>query len=310
MIKKIKHDNQYLSYIIDDNSHFFPTGYRVLNKQKDKGFIPCSKISYNGHIKLLYPVGEYVSVFAAAEDWKVKEVIQWMLHILRTLMDVRDNGFLCMENVDLDLSRIFIDVQSEKVQIIVLPLNTDTVTAMSMSWEEKLKQALLSIIEISQIRSEQESTALKTVIRENISSLDQIFTKLRQLAADMQIHTILDDALLKADFGTRKNYAVTGELHLLTRNSVKKENIAITKDVFILGKNPKLSDYVLNMSPTISRQHCKITRDDNGYYIEDLDSLNHTYVNGEIVQKGHRVPIQPGAQIRLAEVEFSAEFRN
>ena len=66
---KTKHDNQYLSYILEDNSRFSPTIYRVLKKQKDRGFIPCSQILFNGHIKLLYPIGDYVPVSKAAENW-------------------------------------------------------------------------------------------------------------------------------------------------------------------------------------------------------------------------------------------------
>ena len=99
-------------------------------------------------------------------------------------------------------------------------------------------------------------------------------------------------------------------LYFVSRSPIKKVELLINKDEYILGKNPKIVDGLLDLSPTISRKHCKIIKLKQEYYIEDLESANHTYVNGEIVERGKRVRIKPGDQIRLAEIEFGIEFRD
>ena len=51
-------------------------------------------------------------------------------------------------------------------------------------------------------------------------------------------------------------------------------------------------------SHTVSRQHARITRIDDAYYLEDLSSLNGTFVNGERVSE--RV-LQDGDELRVGD---------
>jgi pSer/pThr/pTyr-binding forkhead associated (FHA) protein len=48
---------------------------------------------------------------------------------------------------------------------------------------------------------------------------------------------------------------------------------------WILGSAPDC-DLVINQ-PTVSGRHCRLTRDESGYMLEDLGSTNGTYVNGQ-----------------------------
>ncbi|MBO5460389.1 MAG: FHA domain-containing protein [Ruminococcus sp.] len=305
---KVKHDSQYLSYTLDDNAKFFPTGYRVLKKQKDKGFIKCSKINYNGHIKLLYPVGDNVTVFSTAENWTTREVFEWLLRILKMIMEVQDSGFLRVEDIDIDLSSIFIDEEKKQVRIVVLPLISEA--GFVQQWHTTFAKSLITLVGMSRIRDDLVSAQIKQTIWDNATSLDLMHKKLKVLASNMQIEA--DTGSLKKDIDPEITEVdlPKGELHLKTRTSQKSIDIAINKEVFILGKNPKLSDYAVNLSPTISRQHCQIIRENGAYYIEDLNSLNHTYVNGEMLSAGQRVLIKKGTHIRLAEIDFSVEFRS
>lgn len=302
---RAKCDNQYLSYILEDNTKFYSTGYRVLKKQKDKGFIPCSKINYNGHIKLLYSIEEYDPVSVAVEKWDKQEVFEWMLRILEVLVEVRDSGFLRIEDVDLDLSHIFVAEDAKSVYLIILPLSVDT--AINVHWEDALCNTLISLVEISRIRNFENIYELKRAIRMNCDSIDDLYDKIKEISKGLKIS--LSAGRLSSGGHTTKDEIPKGELHLVLKNADTAVDIAVVKDSFIIGKNPKLSDGVLSISPTISRQHCKITREAGKYYIEDLDSLNHTFVNGNILQKGQKVWIQKGTQIHLANFEFSVEFR-
>ena len=54
-------------------------------------------------------------------------------------------------------------------------------------------------------------------------------------------------------------------------------------------------DLVVNL-PRVSGHHCRLTRDDQGYVLEDLGSTNGTYVNG--VRVSDAVRVNPGDAIR------------
>lgn len=63
------------------------------------------------------------------------------------------------------------------------------------------------------------------------------------------------------------------------------ENILLDGDVLTIGRSPD-SDLFLD-DITVSRRHARVVRDGSGYAIEDLNSLNGTYVNRRRVERQH-----------------------
>lgn len=64
------------------------------------------------------------------------------------------------------------------------------------------------------------------------------------------------------------------------------ETIAFGTDVLTIGRSPH-SDLFLD-DVTVSRHHARVIKDENGYLIEDLNSLNGTYVNRKRIER-HRL---------------------
>ncbi|MBK8035047.1 MAG: FHA domain-containing protein [Chloroflexi bacterium] len=54
----------------------------------------------------------------------------------------------------------------------------------------------------------------------------------------------------------------------------------------------------------ISHRHAQITNIGGKYYIEDLGSSNHTYVNGIKLAQGQAEPIDEGDVIKLGKIEL------
>jgi len=52
----------------------------------------------------------------------------------------------------------------------------------------------------------------------------------------------------------------------------------------------------------VSRRHARITFDDGAYFIEDLNSVNYTFVNKKRIDVGINHPLQNGDEIRLGRV--------
>ncbi|MBF0338557.1 MAG: FHA domain-containing protein [Nitrospirae bacterium] len=74
------------------------------------------------------------------------------------------------------------------------------------------------------------------------------------------------------------------------REGEEDEVIAIVKDVMTIGKfstdGTSHNDISLD-DKTVSRHHARISRKNDRYYIEDLRSKNHTYVNDQEVKRVH-----------------------
>ncbi len=82
------------------------------------------------------------------------------------------------------------------------------------------------------------------------------------------------------------------------------KSIPINKDHFIVGRS-KSCDMVI-VSSKVSRQHAGVSRESDGYFIEDLGSANGIWHNGEKIQ---RKKIADGAEFAISEEVLKFVFR-
>ena len=69
----------------------------------------------------------------------------------------------------------------------------------------------------------------------------------------------------------------------------------------VIGRHPVLSDFVL-ADPSVSRRHARIGRDGEVLYLEDLNSLNGTLVDGQPAAPFDPMPIRAGQVIEVGGV--------
>jgi len=86
-------------------------------------------------------------------------------------------------------------------------------------------------------------------------------------------------------------------------DTAKYNSILITQFPFFIGKLKKNVDYCLEKD-VVSRYHAKITMEQEGYYITDLNSTNGTYLNKEELQTYQKKEIKPGDEIAFANIKF------
>ena len=81
------------------------------------------------------------------------------------------------------------------------------------------------------------------------------------------------------------------------------ETIPIKEFPFFIGKIKKNVDYCLEKD-VVSRYHAKIIREQDQFYIADLNSTNGTFLNGELLQPYGRKEMKPGDEIAFANIKF------
>lgn len=77
----------------------------------------------------------------------------------------------------------------------------------------------------------------------------------------------------------------------------------IAKDVFTIGKAAE-NDLCIADNKTISRNHARILCSGNGFTLQDMNSTNHTCVNGRRLEGGKEELLQNGDRIQLSNEEF------
>lgn len=96
----------------------------------------------------------------------------------------------------------------------------------------------------------------------------------------------------------------SSSIKLVAMNAPEHFELVIDGNNVLLGKKQELVDKVIPFNRMISRKHCRITRVNGIYYINDEGSANGTFVNGTKLNPGQKMQINRGDIIRLADSDF------
>lgn len=94
-------------------------------------------------------------------------------------------------------------------------------------------------------------------------------------------------------------------------NLVRKqtgETISLNRPVFRLGKEGGPADYAVANNKYISRNHADIITRGDRYYVVDLNSMNHTYVNGQMLPAQCETELHDGDCLLLGNEEFTFQL--
>lgn len=91
----------------------------------------------------------------------------------------------------------------------------------------------------------------------------------------------------------------------LVRKNMEVPLIFSGKGPLLVGRDDRMASLVIN-DPFISRTHAAIIKENDEYYVQDLNSKNGTFLNDERLSSGQRSsrPLKPGDRVRFNMVEF------
>ena len=301
-------DNNYISemecgsnfsYILNDNSTLLSTEYKVLQSRANSCFVKCMKMMYNGKVQLYYltkGLKPFASMLSSLDAEKFLTIVS---NLFSDIIDVKHNGFLSCQNIDISFDRIYVDPTTHKVSLVYLHLKKRMFDDAA-AFENELRTGLVKLIS-------------------GISTLST--TKTIQFSADLSNGSLTIEDLLNRIKGGKgsgsvptatPSHTVTSgdavKLRIIAMNAPTRVEIAVTKDEFIIGKKQELADGVVSFNKMISRSHCKINRYGSQYTVTDLQSANGTYVNKVRLQPNQPCQIKNGDIIRMADSDFQVSI--
>ncbi len=110
----------------------------------------------------------------------------------------------------------------------------------------------------------------------------------------------------KRDFGETvvlSANTVEGPATLVSREPGELAAIYLQEEITVIGKMETAVDAVIDL-PTVSRIHAKIRRQENEYYLSDLNSRNGTTVNGRLLQEGEDYHLQHEDEVDFAQARY------
>lgn len=83
-----------------------------------------------------------------------------------------------------------------------------------------------------------------------------------------------------------------------------EETISINKPVFRIGKERSYVDYFVTNNNAVSRSHADIITRGSNYFVIDLNSKNHTYINDQMLPVQCETEIRNGDRLKLGNEKF------
>ena len=285
LFQRISQGNN-VSLLFDDEENFSLMGLKFMQAHSKESFLRCTKVRYNGQLKLIYFVEHYQNlptILASIQPNKINTVV---FKLLSGILQIRQNGFLPYENIIISPEDIYLDAKTLEPKFIYVPLTINDSYERKMTFENELRRNLSNCIKkYSQVMVDNTTNLLCN----NSFELEQILKELQKTVPVDGLHI------------TNKKTAIS----LFCEEAGLKFNV--NKSPFIVGRN-KECDAVLDLSNAISRRvHCKFVFENQEWFVID-ESKFGTYLNNKKCVPGQKHPVKDGDTIRIWELVFQVKF--
>lgn len=285
------------AYILNDNTAFLSTEYKVLQSHANDCFVRSMKMMFNGHVQLYYLTKAYKPLSSMMSSIGANEFLTIIKNLLLDVIEVQNNGFLSCQNVDISFDKIYVNQSTYKVSLVYLPLNKHVFDDTS-AFENELRTSLVKLISSSQTITSPKVTQLSSDLQNGMYSIEDIQKRIGSNHVEPRPGPGPDP---NPDPGPT---GLLAELKLVAMNAPTHFELEITKKPeFIIGKRDS-NDGVISFNKMISRVHCKVTNNGDQYWITDLQSANGTFVNRVRLQPNQPHIIKNGDVVRLADSDF------
>lgn len=287
------------SYVLSDNSAFLSTEYKVLQSQANSCFVKCMKMLYNGKIQLFYLTKTLKPFSALLPSLDADSFLTIVGNLLADIIDVKHNGFLSCQNIDISFDKVFVDPATYKVSLVYVPVSK-RIYEDSSTFENEVRTGLVKLITGVSTLSAPKTMQLASDLSNGLMTIEDLSSRVKGGKGTS------GGGSISGNKGGSSNKA--GKLRITAMNAPTRVEIDVTKDSFVIGKNASSVDGVISFNKMISRVHCRIDSQNGEFTITDLQSANGTYVNKVKLQPNQPHPIKSGDVIRLANSDFQVSL--
>lgn len=300
VLQEIESGNDF-GYVLENSTNFVYTDYKVLQSQTSGIFVKCMKMIYNGKIELFYLTEEYRPMSSLFSGMKADTLLAITENLFANVIEVRNNGFLSCQNIDLSWDKIYVDEGTLKVRLIYLPLNIKVFDSYA-TFENELRSGLVKLInKIITTSNSRLDQFVKDLCNSSLT-MEEIYNKSREAGTKS-----IQNPEPEAPPNIGDSNQTSSSLRMVALNAPTQFEINIDRDETIIGKKADLVDEVVPYNQMISRKHCKVMRNNGVYYIVDLGSVNGTYVNNVKLLPNQSHQMNKGDIIQLADSRFQIE---
>lgn len=283
-------DKNGIAFAFRDKVIDFNFGMMLIEQLALPNILTGKKVSLRGKEKYKVSTKEYVALTEALPQLSTEQIIKLIHDIFFAIKKIEDGNLISKCGLWCKYEHLFYDEKTDEIKFVVIPVSEDPVYKDELSFDERLKECVNFIAGYLPFN-------YKTSILEKMDSAKDLIAYAKEI-----IYPKYETTLLK------ENIKKSRKLSLIYLKDKDMVDFLMEKSELTIGKTGEDVDCKFPLSEAVSRLHCKIIKQKENFFIQDLDSLNHTYVNGEYVPPFELMELSDRDLITLGDVELRVEI--
>lgn len=285
--------NENFSYTLEKDCSLNQMEYKVMQSQGGSGFVRCMGVLFNGKRQLLYMPGELKTLISMSRGIDEEDFITIISSLLGCVSNIRKNGFLSCQNIEVASDKIYVDPVTYGIRLIYVPIQPKIYEDYA-SFEDELRMGITRIINSEFNMHGNRIQQLYYDLYDKAVKLEDLYEKIKRKDTGDRP---------EPDKGTDRKAAVK-RMRLTALNAPVHTVIEVDRDALSIGRNASMSDVAVSFNSAIGRRHCTILRDAAFFMVKDENSVNGTFVNDVKVAPGQIRRLGDGDVLSLANTRF------
>lgn len=295
----VKEKEKQISFQFQESDPYFEMGYTLINQINTVQVLPYQRTQQFGREMLVFSTDGYKPLKDAITSLSQSEIINVIYAMMFMVEKIEENGFLKKECIWFDYNYIYFDEKNKKPMFAILPINEEIELRDGRNWSELFVDAISHA-----------ASVLAAGDSDKVKSVTHMWS-----AGQLNYNDMLEEVNSLGNGNSsflvdRTEKEEKTRLTLLYSGHEGKILFEIGEEEFIIGKNPQVADGVITFSEAVSRTHCKIIKMGQKYFVQDIGSTNHTFVNGEFIPHFELGELEDNATLSVADVDFRVHIIN
>lgn len=297
----IKENDKQISFFFYEADPFFDMGCELLEQQHIALMLPYKRKQQNGREKLIFSTecNALVKLADAIQNLGEGTIIDLLYEIFFLNEKIEENGLLKKECIWYHYDQLYYDKDRGELRVIVLPVTEEAKNKNHIDWQVHLEETLDTIIGFLSEKKAGQIKDLFSAFWSGRITQEEVLKALDQFGCN--VSGVLSNQLVYHQ-GTALKLIYSGKNGRIEFDVGDKE--------FLIGRDTKEADGVITeeVSKAVSRRHCLITKMQKKYFVQDLESVNRTLVNGIMIPPYELMELEDNAILSVADIEFRVKI--
>lgn len=290
---QIKEKEGRLVVSFQEKDDFFEMGYFLLEQAKLSNRIPMKRSTINGYERMIFQTQGFLSLKQALPMLSKEELTDTLYISVFMTSQIEESGILKKNCIWSKFEHVFYDVKEKRPVFLMLPVCGRVNYEDGLNWERRFLDTIAHIAGYLPKEERNEILEKITAYIKTGEAFDETMEAIEALGDGKSGLLVPHTELVKEK---------TLQLHYSGREGVIE--YIMDKDEYTLGKMESAVDGVISLSEAVSRVHCKLIKQGQQFFVQDLDSVNHTFVNGEYIPPYELMELQDKDILSVADIDF------